>query len=66
MARSEYVYVVTAGNRRDHVIGTFTVKREMVSKLRVLYAGRQDLSVRRHRDGEFGAGTIMLIDELLA
>ena len=65
MARSQYIYMIFCGARRDHVLGAFTVKHEMAGALRGLVQDRSDLLVKRFRDGRIGHGDIMSIDDLL-
>lgn len=65
MARSDYIYLVLCGARRDHILGAYTVKREMRHHL--LHhpdMQRDDLSAVRMVDGHPGGKTIMNIDEI--
>lgn len=65
MARSSYIYVVLCGHRRDHILGTYTVKREMRQHL--LHhpdMQRDDLSVIRTGDGCPGTSTIMDVNAI--
>lgn len=65
MARSSYIYLVLCGARRDHVLATYTVKHELRSHLlRHPDMQRDDLLVKRMRDGRPDTGTIMDINEI--
>lgn len=63
MARSQYVYIVLCGHRRDHVLAPFTVKHEMRAFLK--QQTRDDLTVKRFRDGSDQTGVIMTMADIL-
>jgi len=65
MSRAGYVYIIFCGDRRDRVLGAFTVKWKMAGALRGLVQDRSDLLVKRFRDCRLGYGDIMSIDDIL-